>query len=297
MPPNPDDPLRGIALFLAATTLFSVADTIAKFLTADLPIVQINWMRYLIFAAMALVLSTRTAGHPFRVQRPRLQLLRGVCVVSSSVLFIYGIREIPLAEAASIGFVAPVFITMLSIPLLGEVVGIRRWAAVVVGLVGVLVVMRPGTGAFQPAALLVVASASCWSLGLILTRKMAGTERAATTLLWSASTGLVVLSVLLPFNFRIPTLAQLGLALVQGTLSSVGQWMVIQAHRTAPASTLAPIIYVQLIWSTIAGYVVFAAFPDHWTIVGATIIIGSGLYTAHRERIRARERRLGEKHA
>lgn len=291
MTTHPDDPLRGIGLFLAATILFAVADTIAKFLTAELPIVQINWMRYLIFAAMALLLSTRTSGHPFRVQRPRLQILRGCCVVSSSVLFIYGIREIPLAEAASIGFVAPLLITVLSIPLLGEVVGIRRWAAVFVGLIGVLVVMRPGTGAFQPAALLIVASASCWSLGLILTRKMAGTERAATTLLWSATTGLVVLSVLMPFNFKMPTAAQLGLALVQGILSSVGQWMVIQAHRTAPASTLAPIIYVQLIWSTIAGYIVFAAFPDRWTILGAAIIIASGVYTAHRERARARERR------
>lgn len=291
MPPNPDDPLRGIALFLAATTLFAIADTIAKFLTTELPIVQINWMRYLIFAAMALLLTTRTSGHAFRVHRPRLQLLRGMCVVSSSVLFIYGIREIPLAEAASIGFVAPLLITVLSIPLLGEVVGIRRWAAVVIGLIGVLVVMRPGTSAFQPAALLVVASACCWSLGLILTRKMAGTERAATTLFWSATTGLVVLSILLPFNFKLPTPAQLGLALVQGVLSSVGQWMVIQAHRTAPASTLAPIIYVQLIWSTIAGYLVFAAFPDGWTVLGATIIIASGLYTAHRERVRAREKR------
>lgn len=287
----PDDPLRGIALFLAATTLFAVADTIAKFLTAELPVVQINWMRYLIFAAMALVLSTRTPGQPFRVQRPRLQLLRGLCVASASILFIFAIRDLPLAEAASIGFVAPLLITVLSIPLLGEVVGIRRWAAVVVGLIGVLVVMRPGTGAFQPAALLVLASASCWSLGLILTRKMAGTERAATTLLWSACTGLAMLSVLLPFHFQMPTAAQLGLALVQGILSSVGQWMVIQAHRTAPASTLAPIIYAQLIWSTLAGYIVFGAFPDGWTIVGAAIIIGSGLYTAHRERVRAQEKR------
>ena len=289
---HPDDPLRGIALFLAATTLFAVADTIAKYLTAELPIVQINWMRYLIFAGMALLLSTRSAGPTFRVQRPRLQLLRGVCVVSSSVLFIFGIREMPLAEAASIGFVAPLLITVLSIPLLGEVVGIRRWAAVVVGLIGVLVVIRPGTSAFQPAALLVVASASCWSLGLVLTRKMSGSERAATTLLWSACTGLVLLSVLLPFNFKMPTPAQMGLALVQGMLSSVGQWMVIQAHRMAPASTLAPIIYVQLIWSTIAGYIVFAALPDGWSMLGAAIIIASGLYTAHRERARARERRI-----
>jgi drug/metabolite transporter (DMT)-like permease len=171
--------------------------------------------------------------------------------------------------------------------LLGEVVGIRRWAAVAAGMIGVLVVMRPGTGAFQPAALFGVASSTCWAAGLIMTRRMAGTERTATTLLWSACTGFLVLSVALPFDFVRPNAAQLALALAQGMLSSVGQWLVVLAHRTAPASTLAPFSYGQLLWSVVAGFLVFAALPDQWTVLGAAIIIGSGLYTAHRERVRA----------
>lgn len=152
--------------------------------------------------------------------------------------------------------------------------------------------MRPGLGAFQLAALFGVAGAVCWALALVLTRKMAGElERGATTMLWSASIGLIILSALLPFSFRIPNLAQLGLALVQGVLGSLGQWLVILAHRFTPAATLAPIFYTQLLWSTLGGYLVFAALPDRWTVLGMAIIIGSGLYTAHRERVRARKRR------
>jgi len=271
--------------------VFCIADTIAKILSASLPIVQINWMRYLIFALMALALTWQNPGDAFRVRAPRMQIARGLCLVASSLLFVFGIQRMGLAEAATISFVAPLLVTILSIPLLGEVVGIRRWAAVVVGMIGVLVVMRPGTGAFQPAALFGVASSTCWAAGLIMTRKMAGTERTATTLLWTACTGFLVLSLALPFDFVWPNPTQLALALAQGILSSVGQWLVVLAHRTAPASTLAPFSYGQLLWSVLAGFLVFSALPDHWTILGATIIIGSGLYTAHRERVRAGEKR------
>jgi len=289
----PDNPPRGIVLYVLATMAFCIADTIAKILSASLPIVQINWMRYLVFAGMALALTLQSPGNAFRVRAPRMQIARGLCLVSSSVLFVFGIRQMGLAEAATISFVAPLLVTILSIPLLGEVVGIRRWAAVVAGMIGVVVVMRPGTGAFQPAALFGVASSTCWAAGLIMTRKMAGTERAATTLLWSACTGFLVLSLAMPFHFVRPSATQLALALAQGILSSVGQWLVVLAHRTAPASTLAPFSYAQLLWSVIAGFVVFTALPDQWTILGAAIIVGSGLYTAHRERVRARVQREG----
>jgi drug/metabolite transporter (DMT)-like permease len=292
MSSQPDDPMRGILLVVGATTIFSIADTIAKFLTTDLSAVQINWMRYLIFTIMALVISKRSPGYTFRALFPRTQIVRGLCVTGSSLLFVLCITTMPLAEAASIGFVAPLAVTVLSIPLLGEVVGIRRWAAVGAGMLGVLIIMRPGTSAFQPAALFGVAAAACWALALVLTRKMAGAlERGATTLLWSASIGLIILSAMLPFSFKLPSLSQLGLALIQGILGSLGQWLVIMAHRHTPASTLAPIFYVQLIWSTLGGFIVFAAIPDRWTILGAAIIIAAGLYTAHRERIRARERK------
>ena len=147
-----------------------------------------------------------------------------------------------------------------------------------------LVVLRPGTGTFQPEGLYRIASAFFWALGTILTRKMTATERPETTMFWSAASGLVMLSVIIPFHFASPTATQVGLSVAQGVLSSLGQWLVILSLRLAPVSTLAPLSYTQLLWMTIAGFVVFGALPDGWTIVGAAIIVGSGLYTAWRER-------------
>ncbi len=283
-----DDPIRGIVFYLVASVVFCVADTIAKSLSTSLPIVQITWMRYVVFTLFALTLTWRRSGPAFQVHNRYMQLGRGLCLVCSSTLFILGIRDIGLAEAATIGFLGPIMVTLLSIPLLGEVVGIRRWMALLAGMVGVLIVLRPGAGTFQPEGLYRVGSAMFWAVGLILTRKMAGTDRAETTMFWSALIGLIALTAMIPFVFAMPSPRQLVMALAQSILSSAGQWMVMQSLRFTPASTLAPFSYTQLIWSTIAGFLVFSAFPDEWTILGAMIIIGSGLYTAHRERLHAR---------
>jgi drug/metabolite transporter (DMT)-like permease len=179
-------------------------------------------------------------------------------------------------------------ITILSIPLLGESVGPRRWGAVAAGMVGMLVVVRPGMGGFQPAALFGVASAFCWALALIITRKISNSDTPQTTVLWSAAIGTAVLTLMLPFQAIWPTPTQLGLSLVLGFVASGGQWLVILAHRLAPASLLAPFFYGQLIWVTALGFLVFGSLPDRWTLTGAGIIIASGLYTAHRERVRSR---------
>ncbi len=285
-----DDPLRGIALSLGATILFAIADVTAKYLTAGLPIIEITWIRYMVFLGMATVLARRAPIGALWPRSPLLQICRGLCVVGSSVLFVYGIRQMTMAQATTIGFLSPLLITILSIPLLGEVVGIRRWAAVLAGLVGMLVVVRPGTSGFEPAALFGVASSTCWSLALIITRKMSGTDHPSTTVLWSAGVGILVLSVLLPFEAVWPTREQWVLTLMLGVLASVGQWITVLAHRHAPASLLAPFAYVQLPWVVLGGYLVFGNLPDEWTLVGAAIIIASGLYTAHRERVRARAR-------
>jgi drug/metabolite transporter (DMT)-like permease len=286
-----DNPLRGIALTASACAVFAVADVTSKFLSAGLPIIEIQWIRYVLFLGMAIVLTARTPGRPWRPRNPKLQIVRGLCVTSSSVLFVYGIREMTMAQATTISFLSPLLITVLSIPLLGEVVGIRRWGAVLAGMVGMLIVVRPGTAGFQPAALFGVASSCSWALALIITRKIARTDAPQTTLLWSSLVGAVVLTILLPFDAAWPTWWQFGLCLMLGVLSSVGQWMVVLAHRLAPASLLAPISYTQLPWVTIGGYLVFDNLPDQWTLVGASVIIASGLYTAHREQVRAREAR------
>ncbi len=284
----PDDPIKAIALAVSATVLFGSSDTISKYLSGSLPIVEFIWIRYVLFLITAACLVRRRSILP---RNPRLQITRGLCVVGSSILFVYGVRQMTMAQATTISFLSPLLITILSIPLLGETVGPRRWAAVAVGMLGMLVVVRPGLGGFQPAALFGVASAFCWALALIITRKISNSDTPQTTVLWSAGIGTAVLSLILPFQAIWPTPKQLGLSLVLGVLASGGQWVVILAHRIAPASLLAPFFYSQLLWVSVLGFLVFGNLPDIWTIAGATIIAASGLYTAHRERVRRQERR------
>lgn len=283
-PQRPDSPVRGVALLLAATVLFSVSDTMAKYLSQTLPVIEIAWIRYVAFVGLAVWLDLRSGRGRFRVHRPGLQVLRGFGLVGAAILFMMALQHMPIAEATAINFIAPGLITILSIPILGEVVGRRRWAAVVVGLLGVMVVVRPGTEAFQPAALLPLASATCWAVAAVLTRKMASTERATTTLLWSAVVGLVVLSLMLPGAAVWPEPWQLGFGLLLGIIASTGQYLMVLAYRHAAASLLAPFSYMQLLWSTAMGWLVFAALPDGFTLLGAVVIVASGLFMMGRER-------------
>lgn len=282
----PDNPLKAIALTVSATVLFGTSDTISKYLSGSLPIVEFLWIRYVLFMAMSAILVYRAPVRSVRPRNPRFQIARGLCIVGSSILFVYGVRQMTMSQATTISFLSPLLITILSIPLLGEVVGVRRWAAVGAGMVGMLIVVRPGVGGFQPAALFGVASSFFWALALIITRKISSSDAPQTTMFWSAAIGTSILTAMLPFQAVWPTPKQFLLSLVLGVLASSGQWMVILAHRIAPASVLAPFFYSQLLWVTGLGFLVFGNLPDQWTMTGAGIIIASGLYTAHRERVR-----------
>ena len=287
-----DAGLRGIGLILLSTIFLSSADVASKYLAASLPALQITWLRYCAFTVIMLGLAWRGGGRVrLATQRPKLQLLRGFAVAASSIVFVLSLKYLPIADATATSFVTPLFVTALSIPLLGEKVGWRRWTATTVGLVGVLIVVRPGGSGFQLASLLPVLSALTWAFALIVTRQMSTTESPLTTLAWSAMIGLGVVSLLLPFAWQPLTLQSVLLGIFIGVASTIGHWLVILAFRHADASLLAPFSYAQLLWVSVFGYFVFAALPDLWTLVGAVIIAGSGLYTAHRERIRAREAR------
>ena len=284
-------PWAPILQAVGAVVLFSVSDAMAKVLRVSLPAAEVAWLRYMTFAAFAAVLAARNGLPALRSRRPGLQVLRGVTLVGSAAFFIAGLGRLPLAEAAAISFISPAFITALSIPFLGEVVGIRRWAAVLAGLLGVLIVIRPGGGALQAAALFPLASAACWAVTIIVTRRMGTLDRSETTLLWSAWTGLLLLTALVPFGFIVPSAGQVALGVGIGLAASTGQYVLILAYRRAAASLLAPFSYVQLLSSTLLGALVFGAVPDGMTLLGASVIIASGLYTIHRERVRARERK------
>lgn len=286
-PARADRPFRGIALILASTVFLGASDVTAKYLSVTMPSIEIAWIRFAVFALI--MVPAMVPGSPvfaLRTARPGLQLMRAIALLSSSLLFISGLRFLPIAEASATGFVAPLFVTALSIPFLGESVGLRRWLATAVGLVGVLIILRPGTSAFHPAAFFPLVSALAWACTLIMTRMMSGRERAATTMTYSSIIGVGILSALVPLVWVTPSWPDLWFGIFIGVASTAGQWIVVLAFRYADASVLAPFSYTQLLWVSILGFLVFGEVPDLWTITGAVFIVTSGLYTAHRERVR-----------
>ena len=286
-PARADRPFKGIALILASTVFLGTSDVTAKYLSATLPSIEIAWIRFLVFALiMSPAMVPGSPLYALQSSRPGLQLLRGAALVGSSLFFISGLRFLPIAEASATGFVAPLFVTALSIIFLGEKVGMRRWIATAVGLVGVIIILRPGTGAFHPAAFFPLVSALAWACTLIMTRMMSGSDRAITTMTYSAVAGLCILSAMVPFVWVTPTWHDIMFGVLIGVASTAGQWIVVLAFRYADASVLAPFSYTQLLWVSILGFLVFGEVPDIWTITGAAFIVASGLYTAHRERIR-----------
>lgn len=296
-PPSPSHrvavPLRGLVLMVISTIFFSAGDVITKVLAGSLPPVQIAWLRYATFTLL-LVPFVLFGGAGLRSRRPGLQVLRGIGMVGSALFFVLGLPYLSVADATAIYFISPIMITALAVLFLGETVGWRRWTAALVGLLGVLIVMRPGTSAFQTAAILPLLGATSWAGAAIATRLMSGTDQPTTTLAYSALTGLVLLSAMVPFVWVNPTGYELALAFAMGALSTAGHGLVVLAYREASASVVAPFSYVQLIWAGALGYAVFGTAPDGFTILGASIIAASGLYTAYRERVRSVERQSSD---
>lgn len=275
-------------MLLSAVFMCS-GDIASKYLATSLPALQITWMRYGTFAAIMIATVAFTGGfHRLRTRRPGLQVLRALGVTVSSILFVAGLRDLPMADATATSFVSPLFVTALSIPILGEIVGWRRWLATIVGLIGVLIVVRPGGHGFQAASLFVLGSSFFWAFSLIVTRMMSRTETPVVTLAYSATIGFVLLCLIVPFSWQELDSKALLIGAFIGGISTIGHIFLIQAFRHADASLLAPFSYSQLLWASIFGYLVFSAIPDLWTYVGAAIIAASGLYTAHRERMRAK---------
>lgn len=284
-----DNGLRGIALILLSTFFLTGSDVTSKYLTASIPPMQVTWLRYCVFTAIMLAIVWRNGGMArLATTRPLLQVLRGLGVAASSIIFVISLKYLPIADATATSFVTPLFVTALSIPMLGEKVGWRRWTATIVGLAGVVIVVRPGGAGFQSASLLPAVSAMTWAFAMIITRMMSATESPLTTLAWSALIGLVIMTLLLPLHWQPPSTTTLLLGAFIGVASTIGHWLVILAFRHADASLLAPFSYAQLLWASLFGFFLFAVLPDIWTLVGAVIIAASGLYTAHRERLRAR---------
>jgi drug/metabolite transporter (DMT)-like permease len=286
-PARADRPFRGIALILLSTVFLGTSDATSKYLSSTLPSIEIAWIRFLVFVLiMVPAMLPGTPLYALHSRRPGLQLMRAMALLASSLLFISGLRFLPIAEASATSFVSPLFVTALSIFLLGENVGLRRWVATAVGLIGVLIILRPGSSAFHPAAFFPIVSAFAWACTLIMTRMMSGRERTVTTMTWSSVAGLCILSALVPLVWVAPSWHDVLFGILIGVASTAGQWIVVLAFRYADASVLAPFSYTQLLWVSMLGFLIFGEVPDVWTVTGAAIIVASGLYTAHREHIR-----------
>ncbi|MEJ1156861.1 DMT family transporter [Prosthecomicrobium sp. N25] len=291
--PSVERPLLGIGMILLSTLFFAASDAFGKMLTATLPAVEVAWIRYLVFVSLVVPGALLLRGpEVFAARRPGLQVVRGFGMVGSSLLFILSLRQLQVADATATNFVAPIFITALSVLILGERVGVRRWTATAVGLVGVLIVVRPGADILHSAALLPMAAAFIWALAAIATRVMAGSDRPETTLVYSAIVGFTVLSAFMPSTFVMPTRTEMLVGVVFGATSTIGHVFVVQGFRHGSASVLAPFSYAQLVWATAFGWLLFGVFPTIWTLVGGAIIAASGLYIAHREHVRARDAKV-----
>ncbi|MEM9625947.1 MAG: DMT family transporter [Pseudomonadota bacterium] len=274
----------GIAIAIVGWLTLTCMDAGSKILIASYPVVQILWLRYVLLIIVAYWLMKRL-GTSVNLRNPWLQLSRGVLLLVQMCLLVYAFGQMALADAHAILAITPLIVTALSAPLLGEKVGVRRWSAVGVAFVGMLVILRPGFGVLQPMTFLVMLAALIGAIYLALTRLVGRTDPPEASLFWLAITGLIVLSAIVPFYWRPPTnAADWGLLLLVAVLGIIGHFCLIKGFQLAEASVLQPYIYTGLIGSILVGYVVFRDLPDLPTIIGALIIVASGLYVFACER-------------
>ena len=280
---NRPHPLRhALPLFLLAGFFLSSLDASAKWLLREHSLLLVIWARY---AGQMLVVTpfARAGGGAgfWRTHRLRLQLTRSSLLLAATFCFFGGLRYLPLAEASAISFLAPVFVVVLCGPILGERAPRARWASAIAGFVGVLIVLRPGSAVFHPAALLMIGMALANALYGLLTRKLAD-EDPHTSLFYSALVGTVGMTIALPFGLEEgwPPLRDTAVFLLLGLLAGLGHWCVIRAFSRAPAALLTPFSYLQMIWAIAYGYLLFGQLPDLTSGLGMAVIVGSGLALA-----------------
>jgi drug/metabolite transporter (DMT)-like permease len=283
----------GAGIFLMLTTMmwFLVLDTIAKELLtrAGLPLVQVVWARFffhfLIGTAFILFLWPRRVHS----QKPGLQLVRSALLLSTTALFNAGLSHSSLATATTIMFLTPIVLTVLSVFVLGEHVGPRRWLGVAFGFLGALIVVRPGMEGFNAGTLYFLAAAATNSAYQLTTRQLSGFDDPRTSFFYTAMVGTVGSSLAVPFAWETPDAFEWTLLVGMGLIGGIGHLFLVLAFDKAPASALAPFSYSALVWAALFGFVFFDEIPDFWTMVGAGLITGSGLYIFYRERVVQRQ--------
>ena len=281
---------RGIAFALSAFTVFSCADAAVKWLSATHSIFQIIFLSTLFAFVPVAGLVIREGGlKALRPRHPWLVTARALLLAIDMVFVFYAFSRLPLADAYTMLFTAPMLATALSVPLLGEHVGWRRWSAVAVGFAGVLIVLRPGFAAVNLGHIAALGSSSFFALSMIVARRIGNSESSSTLLVSMMVALLVVSGPILPTAYVSPSLSDLAVLAGLGLLMGVGHLGLIQALRLAPSAVVAPFHYSQIVWAVIFGLLLFNDHPTVWVIAGSMIIIASGLYTLWRETVRRRQ--------
>lgn len=279
--PTRHQPTLGILLILAAGLLLASQDALSKSLTAVYPLLLVVWLRYLSQSVLMLALFAPRMGlNLLRTQRPWLQLVRGLSLVAITLLFYSALRFIPLGEATAVIFLAPLVVIVLSATWLKEHISRGLWLSVGVGLLGVLLIVRPGGALFTPAILLPLGAAFCFGLYQLLTRRLSSTDHPATSNFLSALVGTLSVSVLLPWFWQAPTLVDGLLMATLGATAMTGHMLLTHAYRFGSAASLAPFTYVQIVTATVLGMLFFDHTPDLWAILGMAVIILSGFALA-----------------
>ncbi|MBB3175993.1 DMT family transporter [Variovorax sp. Sphag1AA] len=281
MSPTAQRPAIGGALLTLAMAAFAVSDSLAKQLAPHFPAFALAWFRYLalLITVLPLVLQRPVL---MKSGQPLLQALRAIALAGSAVLFLYGLRSIPQAEATAMVFASPLFVVLLARLVLHERLSTARVVPVLMGFIGVLVVARPGTSSFGGAEFFPLFSSMAWASAVILTRKLGATDGTTTTMFHSALIGVLCLSPMLPaMNGPMPVSAWLALASMCVAWCAA-QWLVVSAYRIAPPSAIAPLSYSQMLWAGILGWAVFGHWPDTVSLLGMGIIALSAMYAAWR---------------
>ena len=276
--------MKAIIFSLLGWMFLPVMDGFAKYLSDDLPILQITWARY--FFTVAFVFPIMFFFYKKQLvwsDKPRLQIFRGLILLSANICFFYAISVISLAKALTLAFIAPLIVTAFSPILLGEKVGFRRWTAVAVGFIGSLIVIRPGFLEFNLASMAALATGFFYGFYLIITRKLSTSDNPLLTLLITGMVGALLVSLIIPFYWVKPTLNQWSLMAGIGVFACIGHLFLILSLKYADASKLAPLGYTEIIPNVIIGYYFFSELPDNWTYLGLFIIVLSGLYISRRE--------------
>ena len=281
-----DSVLRGVFYMCLSTAVFPILNTMVKYLGEHYPMAELFWARYcghLIYCLI--VFMPRYGLSLFATKYPKVQLIRAILLFTASGCYYVALLTVDLSTAAAIMFVGPIIVTALSVPMLRERVGPRRWAAIIVGFLGAVIIIRPGVGVIQWGAILVLLDALFYSIYQILSRKVGSIDAAPVSITLTGAGGLIIASIILPFcHIVLPqNWFDAMLFMLLGALGLAGHFFVVKAMQWGRASIVAPVGYLELVGATFMGWLVFGNFPDGLTWAGAAVIVASGLYITYRE--------------